>query len=899
MPSSYPSGLDSFPTNHVDNVNEAITAATINNLADADNKIEAELGLLPKGTYASVRARLDAIQSGGLGHTEYVYNVVADYGAVGDGVADDTTPLNNAITAAKAVNGLVYSPAGKTFKIASTLTIDQSCSLDFSGSTVKKAAAMTTEALALTGNGITVRNLVEDGSRPIGEVQTITITGGPTGGTFTLTFGANTTAAINWNDPASTVQTRLTALASIGAGNCVVSGGPGPSTPYRVTFINTMAGTDQAAITLATNSLTGGTSPSVTIAETLKGAAGASGPGISNTGGTAASPNVLDNVVMQKNKSHGLKMESGNGFLYAKSCDSNDNTSYNNPSGVRGWSLFSGTVYLSDCDANNNERFGYDFINGVADGCIISGCRSFQNGLSPDTFTIYTAGTGLHISCNRGICDSFRSLDDRSEGITIESASTTPGAQASQWMFGTLEGSKTGYTAKVSEGTGVNLMGAYRCKIGAVIADANNGYGLLLGRNGTTPSVGTTWCAVGNVLVDGAGSSLDSDPGCSISGGSNYNYIGNLQVKSYTVPFIIGEDAWPQPVPSNPIGLVNAHNYVASVRADKCAYGGILINVGQYNRVDSFMARNCYNSDTAIAGGLVSFFPEKTTTGNAGARDTSWVVGNIVDRVDHKTDSFSVSTASNASPIVVTTTKVHSFETGDQCVVAGVATNTNANGTWTVTRLSETTFSLNGTTGNGAGTGGTTTYRKPTHIVHTSTNAVQNKIGRIDHRGDFATAFSNFAGDASNLIPYDSPTIARRVSADRTTTLATAGNVTDMAFYVSANEIWSFDMHLRASCSGAGGTKFAFTFPAGATFAAFAEGPSGANTTMTAEEMTVSGTLTTAAYVVSNASGYVNVRGTIANGTTAGIVQLQFASGTATQTSTVKANSWLNAQQSY
>jgi hypothetical protein len=97
------------------------------------------------------------------------------------------------------------------------------------------------------------------------EVQQVAITGSPAGGTFTLTFGAQTTAAINWNDPASTVQTRLQALSSIGAGNALVTGGPGPNTPYVVQFTGTMAKTNEALITLANNSLTGGTSPSVSI----------------------------------------------------------------------------------------------------------------------------------------------------------------------------------------------------------------------------------------------------------------------------------------------------------------------------------------------------------------------------------------------------------------------------------------------------------------------------------------------------------------------------------------------------------------------------------------------------------------------------------------------------------
>jgi hypothetical protein len=64
MASSYPSGLDSFSTSHTDNTGEVIHAATVNDLADAINKIEAELGTLPKGAAASVAAKLNALYYG-------------------------------------------------------------------------------------------------------------------------------------------------------------------------------------------------------------------------------------------------------------------------------------------------------------------------------------------------------------------------------------------------------------------------------------------------------------------------------------------------------------------------------------------------------------------------------------------------------------------------------------------------------------------------------------------------------------------------------------------------------------------------------------------------------------------------------------------------------------------
>lgn len=99
------------------------------------------------------------------------------------------------------------------------------------------------------------------------EIQTVTITGTPTGGTFVLRFGGQNTTALNWNCSSSDMQTALRALSSITGSNVIVTGGPGPGTPFIVEFTGTMGYASQALITLQTNSLTGGSSPSVTITE--------------------------------------------------------------------------------------------------------------------------------------------------------------------------------------------------------------------------------------------------------------------------------------------------------------------------------------------------------------------------------------------------------------------------------------------------------------------------------------------------------------------------------------------------------------------------------------------------------------------------------------------------------
>lgn len=103
------------------------------------------------------------------------------------------------------------------------------------------------------------------------ELQSVTITGTPTGGTFVLRFGGQNTSALNWNCTASQMQTALQALSSIGSGNALVTGGPGPGTAFQVEFTGTLGYASQALITLQTNSLTGGSSPTVAIAEVKAG----------------------------------------------------------------------------------------------------------------------------------------------------------------------------------------------------------------------------------------------------------------------------------------------------------------------------------------------------------------------------------------------------------------------------------------------------------------------------------------------------------------------------------------------------------------------------------------------------------------------------------------------------
>ncbi len=103
-------------------------------------------------------------------------------------------------------------------------------------------------------------------------VVTQTVTGTPAGGSYTVTVAVSggtsfTTAAIAYNAAGSAVQSAIAALPNVGVGNVSVSG----SGPYTVTFTGSLqyAG---VTMTLAVNSLTGGSSPSVTFVNSGTGA---------------------------------------------------------------------------------------------------------------------------------------------------------------------------------------------------------------------------------------------------------------------------------------------------------------------------------------------------------------------------------------------------------------------------------------------------------------------------------------------------------------------------------------------------------------------------------------------------------------------------------------------------
>jgi hypothetical protein len=109
------------------------------------------------------------------------------------------------------------------------------------------------------------------------EVQTVTITGTPAGGNFTLTFQGQTTGNILFSANAAAVQTALEALSNIDPGDVLVTGGPGPGTPYVVEFRGQYGQVNVTQMTAA-HTFTGGSSPAIAVTTTTPGAPGTGVP---------------------------------------------------------------------------------------------------------------------------------------------------------------------------------------------------------------------------------------------------------------------------------------------------------------------------------------------------------------------------------------------------------------------------------------------------------------------------------------------------------------------------------------------------------------------------------------------------------------------------------------------
>lgn len=108
-----------------------------------------------------------------------------------------------------------------------------------------------------------------------------------------------------------------------------------------------------------------------------------------------------------------------------------------------------------------------------------------------------------------------------------------------------------------------------------------------------------------------------------------------------------------------------------------------------------------------------------------------------------------ITSSTNASPIVVTFNG-HGLVTGDKITIFGHETNTAANGTWTVTKVTDNTFSLDGSTGNGVG-GNTGCFAKQANIALCEDFDAAVLSISTDGGGDAAMTVKVVASDSEDI----------------------------------------------------------------------------------------------------------------------------------------------------
>lgn len=153
-----------------------------------------------------------------------------------------TTNGANSVQGSDTEAGSVEQAIDETFTASTT---NSYLAVAFSAASLQSVILVSSQNMTVKYNGVNA-------------VQQVSMSGPPTAGTFTLTYGGQTTAAIAYNATAAAVSTALQAISSIGSGNVECTGGPLPGSAVNVTFIGTL-GLQPITTMTHTDSLTGGT----------------------------------------------------------------------------------------------------------------------------------------------------------------------------------------------------------------------------------------------------------------------------------------------------------------------------------------------------------------------------------------------------------------------------------------------------------------------------------------------------------------------------------------------------------------------------------------------------------------------------------------------------------------
>lgn len=160
---------------------------------------------------------------------------------------------------------------------------------------------------------------------------------------------------------------------------------------------------------------------------------------------------------------------------------------------------------------------------------------------------------------------------------------------------------------------------------------------------------------------------------------------------------------------------------------------------------------------------------------NGNFRIASFISSSSVTIYNPNAFTLAVTNATNASPIVITTSSTASMATGQQVGISGVQGNTAANGIWTITVLSSTTFSLTGSTGNG-------TYVASTGII--GTDSANGSISWAEKYGGAAASVSSVTNGVATLTGLTGMTASS--VGHRITILGAASSGNNGTFMISA-----------------------------------------------------------------------------------------------------------------
>lgn len=103
------------------------------------------------------------------------------------------------------------------------------------------------------------------------EVQRLTLTGSPTGGTFRLQVAGGVTQPIAYNASAATIQAALRAVPTVGSAGVTCTGGPLNSAFVVVTFGGKLGKQNVATMAVRNPAFVGGTAPAVAVTTTTPG----------------------------------------------------------------------------------------------------------------------------------------------------------------------------------------------------------------------------------------------------------------------------------------------------------------------------------------------------------------------------------------------------------------------------------------------------------------------------------------------------------------------------------------------------------------------------------------------------------------------------------------------------